>query len=1070
MSTWIGDDMKKLLFSIMILVLLMCGSAFGDTYYVKTGGSNTAPYDTWAKASTLIATINALSLGTDDTVNLRPGDTFDDATLTLDSTSSTTSGITVQGLDGDGKSIAVDGKPIIDGNSVHPIIINHALVNLTLKNIDISGSDYDGGSVRARAHLEHINGLVIDGIDYNGHTGSSTYYRANGITVARVLGDIEIKNCTIQNLYKDTYANTITAWDELDAHAILFWYPEDDGVKTSGTVSIHDNTLQLMYSDGIQLAGVRTTTNIYDNTIDRFGENAIDLKPCDSINIYNNTFSHNDFGVQPSGYRGPTMIAHTPSGAEGDWPSYRNSNITIRDNLFSDCVYAGIGGGATNLLIYRNYFSDVFNPLNIYAYESGMEIYNNILECTGAKTDVEPYASRWAGTRLTCIRLSTNSALDNLKVYNNTIYCSGSDHLYGIVYLGNASATGNEIKNNCVYMTQNSASVYPFYYDGVAIAPTTLNNSFYNSGHTNRVNWVGDEVYDSTEQAGYRTNHDAGALFADPGLNDVGSSEFWAATGSSIIVDAGDDLGAAFDDGWHPDSSMPPTTVTTVLQDDHGTGWDIGAYVYIAPEDDPPVGENDFANDANCIGHYLLDDIANSSSSGATDNLTNAGTTIFSGGGAVLNGTDQYLYKNTDTGLSGTIVADFTVYASFTFADELTGGGWNIIASEWDTTDSQYVWLLGMNNDEPSDVVKFYIGHTGGAGAVGCIGDFDLDHNVRHYVVAQFDADAGDADGTAWIYMYNAAGTLLDTTTCTSFMGGETQNVEAVEFCTGCEMDADAPNAATLFKGTIYEVAVTKDILDATERVDTVKGEYSNPQGTFSGLTASAITAAGTHRITLTSDREIYVTDGGSGLPSFPVTLDYPDETRTYTYAGKSSTDSYWDCPDIVAGDRLAANWADGDVGDDITVPSGSTMVDIQDNAMEATSALDGKTYPTTAIAIPSIFTVTSVNTPGTYDHWVPGDDLTFITTTDEAIDTAVSGTAALPITLHIKTPRMTALTDNWTIDEDYWNIEGHRRTYNGTMTDTGSGNTVTGFSAASTGTGPAGFNTWMPHLLFLED
>lgn len=40
-----------------LMVLLLAGAGFGATYYVSPSGSNTAPYDTWAKAALLPSTV-----------------------------------------------------------------------------------------------------------------------------------------------------------------------------------------------------------------------------------------------------------------------------------------------------------------------------------------------------------------------------------------------------------------------------------------------------------------------------------------------------------------------------------------------------------------------------------------------------------------------------------------------------------------------------------------------------------------------------------------------------------------------------------------------------------------------------------------------------------------------------------------------------------------------------------------------------------------------------------------------------------------------------------------------------
>ena len=52
--------MRRLLFSILIL-LALAAPAWPTTYYVSPSGSNTSPYDTWAKAATAPATVISLN-------------------------------------------------------------------------------------------------------------------------------------------------------------------------------------------------------------------------------------------------------------------------------------------------------------------------------------------------------------------------------------------------------------------------------------------------------------------------------------------------------------------------------------------------------------------------------------------------------------------------------------------------------------------------------------------------------------------------------------------------------------------------------------------------------------------------------------------------------------------------------------------------------------------------------------------------------------------------------------------------------------------------------------------------
>ena len=576
-------------FITCMLLILLANTGFSATYYVNaTGGRDTNSGTTEGTAWKTIGKINSVNFTSGDTIKFKRGHTWTDATLTLNSTRLGTSGITVE-------DYGIGAKPRIDGNSVQPIVINHALVDLTLKNIDISGSDTTGN----RCIIQYVNGLTIDGIDYNGHTGSSSYIRSNAINIVYVDGDIEIKNCTIQNVYKDTVINTIIAWGDYDAHGILLWYPGDENVKLSGTVNIHDNLIHDIYADCIQTAGVHTITNIYNNLLYHFGESALDLKASGHIDVYNNEMYHGDWGLaNGGGFRGMAIVAAADSGIK--WtPQYAPQQNVVRDNYIHSCKWQGIAAVGKNSKIYGNYFKDIGTAVTIAGYD-GLEVYNNVFELTTAAASETTYAGtayefdwsrRYVATQLSAIKM-TNANRDNTLVYNNTIYISSPNLLYGIAVNATAKASGSLIKNNCVYMTRNNASVFPLYvadYDNSGTLPTVTYNCLYNSGHSNRASIEETPgrapiVYDSSDQSAWRAAGHTGGLFDDPGLEDVESAVFWPSYDTSPVVNAGVELTIS-SYGLHQ-NTIWPTTVKTVLRTSYG-GHDIGAYEYVGADDSP---------------------------------------------------------------------------------------------------------------------------------------------------------------------------------------------------------------------------------------------------------------------------------------------------------------------------------------------------------------------------------------------------------------------------------------------------------------------------------------------------
>jgi len=547
---------------ICVISMLLITPVFSATYYIKNGGDNGKDGLSDGNAWATIGKVNSTSFSNADIIQLKRGSTFTDATLTLDSTSVGVSGITIQ-------DYGTGNKPRIDGNSVRPISINHALVDLTIKNIDISGSDTTGN----RCGINKVKGLTIDGVDYNGHTGSSSYVRSTAMAVSYVDGDIEIKNCIIQNAMKDTFANSLSAWGSNDAHGIVMYYAGDENVKVSGIVSIHDNVIHDVYADCLQLAGLHTTTNVYDNELYNFGENAIDMKHSRYIDFYRNTVYQNDYGAaRGSGYYGPTAVG---SGGSKNWSAtYAAQDNIVRENYIHTSKYTAIQTPGKNATIKNNYIKNC--AMGVHIAVTGAKVYNNIFELTTGKPTVEPYASRWIGTMLSGIRVNQSAKTSGL-ISNNTFYITSSDISYGIGYHSDTDVSNIEIKNNIIYMTRNSSSVYPLYVQNVSgDYPTVSHNNFYGV-HSNRVYWK-STVYDNTESSGYKSASGSPfIIFTDPGLSNPRGSDLSISSASSAVVDAGVDISTTVF-GLHY-NALWPTSVLAVKRSDYGNS-DIGAYEY----------------------------------------------------------------------------------------------------------------------------------------------------------------------------------------------------------------------------------------------------------------------------------------------------------------------------------------------------------------------------------------------------------------------------------------------------------------------------------------------------------
>jgi hypothetical protein len=557
-------------FSTCILSLFLITSAGATIYYVDASmpddsGNGLSEKTAWKT----IGKVNSVNFANNDTIKFKRGEVWTDATLTLNGTPAGRSGISIQ-------DYGTGNKPLFDGNFIQPIYIDHALVNLTIKNIDISGWNEVSWQ---RATFKRIKGITIDGVDFDGHVGANTFA---GIPTVKYLcvepypgaawvgivldiakndsGDITIKNCTIVNLLKSAgFAASITAWCKNDLKAIRIYQAEEyrDGGKISGVVYIHDNTITNIYSDMIQMNAIQVVQHIYNNTCIGFGENFIDVKSSRYGKIYNNELSGGNIGKDPGvGYFGPSMTVFHEIKGGAPVGAYE-----IYGNYIHDTYGEGLYLNGNYHKVYNNYIKDCLLGIRI-AQGSGYEIYNNIIETTSSV--LQDPDSHYSGVFRSAILFTTEHIS---KVYNNTIYVNNSNASNGITIQNNSS--GSEYKNNIIYTT--NAGDYPLHWNGTGSTPTLSNNLYYNPETINRAYWNG-----ATKTTANITDIDANAISGNPGLQNIANGQLFPISTSSV-VNAGtvlkiSTLGLLQDSIW-------PNNVLIIPRQDQG-GYDIGAYEY----------------------------------------------------------------------------------------------------------------------------------------------------------------------------------------------------------------------------------------------------------------------------------------------------------------------------------------------------------------------------------------------------------------------------------------------------------------------------------------------------------
>lgn len=234
------------------------------------------------------------------------------------------------------------------------------------------------------------------------------------------------------------------------------------------------------------------------------------------------------------------------SGTFGITTSTSSGGVTIENNEFIDHANTAIrvvSGG--NISIIGNLFKNVaFHNIEVRpATIPNIQIRNNIFLRLATST----YGAR-------CLLGSV------CTIANNTFY--DSDNLGSAIFLDAAVST---IKNNIIIGLLNGINT-----SANVTTMTASHNLFHNT--TNNFSGSG----------GSQTN----AITGDP-LFTNGSAGFTLPSDLTIqsgspARDSGDDLSATFTTSLSPLSTWP-TGVVSATQSSHGSGWDVGAFVYTIP-------------------------------------------------------------------------------------------------------------------------------------------------------------------------------------------------------------------------------------------------------------------------------------------------------------------------------------------------------------------------------------------------------------------------------------------------------------------------------------------------------
>jgi peptidoglycan/xylan/chitin deacetylase (PgdA/CDA1 family) len=242
-------------FIILLVLVLLPVWAWGATYYVSPTGSNTSPYDTWAKAANVPATLFALNpAGGPHTIYIAPG-TYDS---NCNVSNANWAGVTIVGTSAHGStSAAVKGQVIISKATQHGLYAAQA--NITAQNLTFTGTDATHDSLYIAAA---------------GFTGTNLYAYTSG----RYL------------LYADTGATgfNISQSKFMGAHATA--YPILFTGNSAGTFAYNIVTNDLTTAGATSIVRFNSsgTINFYNNTVLGSYGNTIEATGAGILNATNN--------------------------------------------------------------------------------------------------------------------------------------------------------------------------------------------------------------------------------------------------------------------------------------------------------------------------------------------------------------------------------------------------------------------------------------------------------------------------------------------------------------------------------------------------------------------------------------------------------------------------------------------------------------------------------------------------------------------------------------------------------------------------------------------------------------
>ena len=374
------------------------------------------------------------------------------------------------------------------------------------------------------------NYITIDGLDIQKSNWIGVYLRTTS-------------HVTVQNSsFEYNYWNAISE-DEQAGGADAWLFPNSDNVNILSNTFANNGQSRLATNhaqEGVAVQGLGWQTCLIDrNIVDtNLGEGLVVMGGATNCTMSNNHVTNNKFAS--------IYVLSGPRGGDV-------TNSTVQYNLVENVpnstpayVIAPEGG-----------FGDNINGVN-FSY--------NVANCNNTSAF---YALRFGGSGGTGV-------WENVKVYNNTLACP-----YGIDIVTNGpSGPGNDFENNILastnfqtFLTSDTASSnYTIGYEDI-FSPTSAS-----------IKWLGTSYTLANFVVAFPTffTH---SVQADPKFTNAADLSLQA---GSPAINSGLNLGSAYQLGLNPASSWP-SAISTVNQNSYGSGWEMGAFVFLTAAPNAPT-------------------------------------------------------------------------------------------------------------------------------------------------------------------------------------------------------------------------------------------------------------------------------------------------------------------------------------------------------------------------------------------------------------------------------------------------------------------------------------------------